>query len=316
MIEGDSSTLGRSQPATKGSAAAGGEDLGPQKDKPTSAAPIRVIGPEDFEADGADRAFRRRLVVFGLVGGAIVAAGVIVVKPLLQSSSSPQILNRPPAVSQSPAPASAAASAPSAELYAASREVGRLVVVSELPEEAWLEVDGEVFASGLGIRLPMRVTGGTTHQISLHAVGYRSWESSVFIATDSLVRLEVTLERTAPRRTVRVERAPESQPPETNPAERPLTTRSARPMAGDPRPPFPPALRDSLVLRIEEGRVLHQIGRYFGAAAEYQYVIDRVASASVRFRGVGALETLRAKADSGLVSVRTECRTRDQPRCP
>jgi len=188
--------------------------------------------------------------------------------------------------------------------------IGRLVVMTELPDNAWLEIDNKVYASGLGIDFPLRVAGDTTHQVAVHARGYESWQSEVYVATDSLVRLEVSLRRSptaqAPRRTTpRTEtRQPEPQP---------LATPRVR---VDTRPVFPVALRDSLILRLEEGRVFHEIARYFDAAGEYRYVIGRLDEAVDVYRSSSVIEALKARADSSLQAVRLDCRAAGVTDCP
>lgn len=292
------------------------------------AEPIRVIPPEAFE-DAGRRGnlwlWVRRIAVLAVVAGALAAAAWLLVMPRLRPAPATARANPRGAEASPPQAVDATPGGVAARLFPAE-PIGRMVVVTELPQEAWLEVDGEVFASGLGIRFPIRVTGGTTHRVAVHAAGYRSWESEVYVAADSLLRLEVSLDRVAPppQRPSRTARAQTGTPPVADAAPRaaaaetpqPATTAAQRAAGVDARPSLPPALRDSLVLRIEEGRVLREIGRFFDSAAEFQYVIDRVAAASVRYRGVGALETLRMKADRGLIAVRLECRSQNQPRCP
>jgi hypothetical protein len=194
-----------------------------------------------------------------------------------------------------------------------SNPVGRLVVDTELPEDAWLEIDGRVFTSGLGIDFPLRVLGDTTHKVAVHARGYTSWQSDVYVAADSLVRLSVTIEQL---RTPQPRSSPTQRVEEPQPEPQQVTPPLAQPSRTDRRPPFPDALRDSLILILEEGRVLHQIGRYFDAADQYRYVLERVAGASVQYRSSSVLDMLRARADSAMQAARLDCRSEGQEKCP
>jgi hypothetical protein len=263
-----------------------------------------------------------------VVVGAAAALGFYILKPRLDGlSTEPAIAagtDQLPPSTPVATPVAAQRAEEADSRFFPTEVVGRLVVSNRLPDEAWLEIDDNVYASGLGIRLPLRVSGDTTHRVSVHAAGYRSWAQDVYVPADSLVRIEVTLQSTGPppqppspraQTQTRDTRREAAESPTSTVAEPKPGAAQSRPGA-DPRPALPPEVRDSLVLRLEEGRILQEIGRYFEAAQEYQYVIDRVASAAVRFRGVGALDALRARADSGLIAVRLKCRSENQPRCP
>jgi hypothetical protein len=190
-----------------------------------------------------------------------------------------------------------------------ARPIGRLVVVSELPDNAWLEIDTKVYASGLGIDFPLRVPGDSLHQVSVHARDHESWYSQVYVPADSLVRIEVTLTRS---RTTQVPSRPARQTQPREPEPQPVAT----PRRTDTRPPMPVALRDSLILRLEEGRVFHEIGRWFDSASEYRAVLDRLEQASGAYRSGSVITMLRARADSALQAVRLDCRAAGEDDCP
>jgi len=265
----------------------------------------QAILPDAFDhLTGHPRRFGgyRRLAGVAALAVVALAVGFLLLKPRLQSGESSPPVYRPPEAYPG-APPGAETPPP------VTNPIGRLVVITELPDNAWLEIDGKVYASGLGIDFPLRVAGDTTHRIAVNARGYKSWQSEVSVPRDSLVRLEVTLERLstaqAPRRTTR---RSEPRRPEPEPV---VPSRVV-----DTRPPMPTALRDSLILRLEEGRVFHEIGRYFDAASEYRYVLDRVSGATVAYRSSSLLEMLRVRADSALQAVRLDCRAAGETDCP
>ncbi len=275
----------------------------PEDDEPGSK---RVIRPEVFEELAGRRGLLSRLKKFsGYVALAAVGfiLAVVLLKPGSNGGTTPQTYSPP----TEPPAASTRASG-----VFSSNPIGRLMVDNELPDNAWLEIDGRVYTSGLGIDFPLRVVGDTTHKVAVHARGYTSWESEVYVPKDTLVRLSVTIALTeAAQAEMRATQRPERQP-EQRQAEPPLT----QPTRADTRPAFPNALRDSLILALEEGRVFHDIGRYFDAATQYRYVLDRVAGASVQYRSSSVMEMLRARADSAMQAARLDCRSENRESCP
>lgn len=271
-----------------------------------SANPRRLISPDAFDYLTGSRRRPRKLQHFALASGllaAVCVVGFLVLKPMLRSSGatapvdlrSSGYVAPPRTPDPSPRPL--------------SNPIGRVVVVTQVPEDAWLELDGRLYYSGLGIDIPLRVVGDTSHSVAIHAQGYRSWTSEVYVPVDSLVRLEATLERLQTVRESRpASRSSEPQQRAREPAAQPAVT--------DTRPPLPIALRDSLILQLEEGRVFHEMGRYFDAADSYQHVLDRLAGARIQYRGSSVLQMLRARADSGLRAVRFDCRAEGKPECP
>jgi len=275
-----------------------GEDLRDEAPGSSKAA----ISPDAFDhLTGSPKGLGRltRLLAIAVLIAIGVGGGY-----LLFGRSEP---SSPPAYTQQPA--GPTGRSPGTTRLPTANPIGRLVVVSELPDNAWLEINAKVYASGLGIDFPLRVPGDSLHQVSVHARDYESWYSEVYVPADSLVRIEVTLTRS---RTVQT---PTPQPRQTQPREpepQPVVT----PRRTDTRPAMPVALRDSLILRLEEGRVFHEIGRWFDSASEYRAVLDRLDEASTAFRSSSVITMLRARADSALQAVRLDCRAAGEDDCP
>jgi len=241
-----------------------------------------------------------RIFVIAVLLAVVVGGGYLLIKSRASDSSPPVYTQRP---------VTPTGRSPGVTRPLAANPIGRLIVVSDLPDNAWLEIDTKVYASGLGIDFPLRVPGDSIHQIAVHARDYESWYSEVFVPADSLVRIEVTLTRSrttlAPSRPAR-----QTQPREPEP--QPVATRRRT----DTRPPMPVAVRDSLILRLEEGRVFHEIGRWFDSAGEYRAVLDRLDEASNAYRSGSVITMLRARADSALQAVRLDCRAAGEDDCP
>jgi hypothetical protein len=79
---------------------------------------------------------------------------------------------------------------------------------------------------------------------------------------------------------------------------------------------MPVAVRDSLILRLEEGRVFHEIGRWFESAGEYRAVLNRLDQAEDAYRSGSVITMLRARADSAVQAVRLDCRAAGEDDCP
>ena len=241
-----------------------------------------------------------RLLVIAVLLAVVVGGGYLLLKSRSDDSSPPIYTQRP---------ATPTGQSPGVTRPPAANPIGRLVIMSDLPDNAWLEIDTKVYASGLGIDFPLRVPGDSTHRIAVHARGYESWYSEVYVPADSLVRIEVTLARS---RTTQAPSRPARQTRPREPEPQPVVT----PRRTDTRPPMPVALRDSLILRLEEGRVFHEISRWFDSASEYRAVLDRLDEASDAYRSSSVITMLRARADSALQAVRLDCRAAGEDDCP
>jgi len=67
---------------------------------------------------------------------------------------------------------------------------------------------------------------------------------------------------------------------------------------------------------MDEGRVLHTIGRYLEAGDAFKEVRDRAEQAIRQYRDAEALRTLVDKAAEDLGKAREACRIEKQPVCP
>ncbi len=176
----------------------------------------------------------------------------------------------------------------------AAKQPGRLIVSGDLPAGARLQIEDEAIdrpiSDGDVVELP---PGQRTVRIS--AAGFTSLTREVSLEPGGEARLEATLE----------------------PVPAPVTRPKAQPSRPVDRRPRPPAgLEDELISLIEQGELLHEMGRYQDAVDAYRDVELRAGEAIASYRDAEAFETLLEKARTGIENARKACKILGLPNCP
>jgi serine/threonine protein kinase len=179
------------------------------------------------------------------------------------------------------------------EDVASAATMGRLSIAAGLPAAARLEIDGEAWDVSLDGGASIEVPAGS-HSVVISAAGYRSFTEHVYVEAGAGADLQVSLEPLA----------------------------AARPRAGpaaagrDTRPPVPTSLLDALQAIMDQGRVLHGIGRYVEAGEAFKEVRSSAEEAFGQYRDAEVLRTLAATAVEELEKARQACEWEKQPVCP
>jgi serine/threonine protein kinase len=170
--------------------------------------------------------------------------------------------------------------------------MGRLSIAGDLPPGAGLVVDGEALDVSLDGGATIELPAGS-HSVVISAAGFSPFSRDIYVEAGAETGLQASLERL----------------PATRPAAQPVARR-------DTRPPLPADLLDELQAIMDEGRVLHTIGRYLEAGDAFKEVRDRAEQAIRQYRDAEALRTLVDKAAEDLGKAREACRIEKQPVCP
>lgn len=318
--------------------------------------PLRFVPPEAFDEPPAQGALWQRLTT---------AIGITLALVILASVGF--LLLREPAAEPGPAtagpPAESARSAPYELAGDRPFRSGRLVLGTELPPDARIEIDGEIFAGGIGQGTPIRLAAGVTHHVVVQVDGYHPWSAEIYLPWGETVRLEPRLvpateparrdgdpvrradvgsTSRGPAEVAADVRSPENEPVRDEPQRRaepraavaasgpgeprdraaesaseyvPATRTPATGAADEVGPRLPPEVLDSLVLRLEQGRLLHEIGRHPEAVGAFRRVIDGAEQASSTYRSTASLRALLQQADSALQAVERECRRQELTDC-
>ncbi|HSG82262.1 MAG TPA: protein kinase [Gemmatimonadota bacterium] len=188
-------------------------------------------------------------------------------------------------------PGTAAPASKAGDIVAA-KETGRLVVAGDLPSGASLQIEAD------GIDEP--VSDGSTldlspgrKQVTISAAGFSPFTREIIVESGQDVTLDAAL--TA---------LPREQP-------RPVTPRPA-----DTRPAVPAGMKDELEEVMEQGRVLHDLGRYVEAVEIYREVMTRAGDAVAKFRNASAFRALQQEAEEAIRAAKSACRYEAQPNCP
>ncbi|UCC72859.1 MAG: protein kinase [Gemmatimonadota bacterium] len=178
-----------------------------------------------------------------------------------------------------------------AELEAVA-DMGYLSITGALPAQAVLEVSGErvdiELTEGAEIELPPG-----THEVVISAAGFNSFRREVVVEPGVKVPLSPTMQRTVPAES-------RSRPASTT----------------DTRPAVPQSVLDELEGRMEQGRVLSKVGRWWEAADAFNEVQRRARALQSTYRDPGALVALVGRAEQELSRVRRACELENHPNCP
>jgi len=170
--------------------------------------------------------------------------------------------------------------------------MGRLLIAGDLPPGARLEVDGAPLDVPLDGGATIELPAGS-HSVVISAAGFSPFSRDVYVEAGAEAGLRASLERQ----------------PAARPAAQPVARR-------DTRPPLPAGLLDELQAIMDEGRVLHTIGRYLEAGESFKEVRSRAEQALGQYRDAEALRTWVDKAVEELEKARQACRIEKQPVCP
>jgi hypothetical protein len=197
-----------------------------------------------------------------------------------------------PSLPEGPAAGPEETGQPAATVPDDSPELGYLVVAGDLPAEATLQVPDQEIDVPLTEDLRVGLPAGT-HEVVVRAAGFNLYRREVVIEPGEERPLTLSLVRTAAAE-------PRSQ---------------ARAVA-DTRPLVPPALQDSLQALMEQGRVLHEVGRWWDAAELFKEVQRVALERAPTYRNGGVLQALAEKAKNDLQSTQQACKLIGDPDCP
>jgi serine/threonine protein kinase len=196
------------------------------------------------------------------------------------------------AVPETPATAGGETGQPAAIEMAGGPSLGYLVVTGDLPADARLQVPERDIDLALTENLPVELPAGTL-QVVVRAEGYDTQQRDVVIEAGARTPLSLALTRTA-----------SAQP------------RSRPPTVTDTRQPVPQSLISELESRMEEGRLLSNIFRWWEAADAFKEVQRRVEAQQSRYRNPRELIAISGRAGDELEKVRRACNLAKHPNCP
>ncbi|MGD2217887.1 MAG: hypothetical protein PVJ64_14110, partial [Gemmatimonadales bacterium] len=173
-----------------------------------------------------------------------------------------------------------------------SPDLGYLVVAGNLPTDARLQVPGQEVDVALTEGRPVELAAGR-HEVVVLAAGFDPYRQDVVIEAGKELPLTPSLQRTAPAR----------------PRRQPRT-------ATDTRPVVPQSLMGELESKMEEGRVLSAIGRWWEAADAFEEVQRRIGAQQATYRNSNELIALSGRATEELEKVRRACNLEKHPNCP
>ncbi len=171
-----------------------------------------------------------------------------------------------------------------------SADVGRLAISADLPQGVRLSIGGEPVDRPLDEEIEL---APGTHDVVISAAGFDPYREDVVVEAGETIVLTPKLEPLPP-------------------------TRSGRPAAApaDERPTVPQSLLERLEASMEEGRVLHNIGRYWQAADIFKEVQRTATEGRPLYRNGSVLRALADRAQEELEKARRACQLENHPDCP
>jgi serine/threonine protein kinase len=195
-------------------------------------------------------------------------------------------------VPEGPAAGPAETGQPAATVPDDSPEIGYLVVAGNLPADARLQVPGQEIDVALTEGVQVELPPGT-HEVIVLAAGFDSYRRQVVIEPGEEMSFSPALRQAA--------------------AARP---RSPSRAVTDTRPVVPESLISELESKMEEGRLLSSIYRWWEAADAFKEVQRRVEAQQSRYRNPTELIAISGRATEELEKVRRACNLEKHPNCP